>query len=171
MDSLKKAETVPHIYFGERTMKASYLLVVVIGLSGLATLSMPAVAGWDGLLDRVGEQFSKTIEDRLSGTSEKAVGKVFDKMDETVDCAAGDEKCVRRAGEEGKKTVIVQPGGGSATAKCVATDIGCLKEAQARGQTVEIVAEERLDTLRCSSRDTSCLERAGKLGKKVQVTN
>jgi hypothetical protein len=75
MDSPKKAETLPHIYFGERTMKARYLLVVVIGLSGLATLSMPAVAGWDGLLDRVGERFSKKIEDRLGGTSEKAAGE------------------------------------------------------------------------------------------------
>jgi hypothetical protein len=110
MDSPKKAETLPHIYFGERTMKARYLLVVVIGMSGLATLSMPAVAGWDGLLDRVGDRFSKTVEDRLGGTSEKAVGKVFDKMDETVDCVAGDKECVRRAGEE-------QPGGGSVTAK------------------------------------------------------
>jgi len=110
MDPPKKAETLPHIYSGERTMKARYLLVVVIGVSGLATLSMPAVAGWDGLLGRVGERFSTTIEDRLGGTSEKAVGKVFDKMDETVDCVAGDEKCGRRAGEE-------QPSGGSATAK------------------------------------------------------
>ncbi|MGH8659797.1 MAG: hypothetical protein ACREV4_15320 [Gammaproteobacteria bacterium] len=84
-------------------MKASYLLVVVIGLSGLATLSMPAVANpWDGLLNRVGEQVSKTIEDRLSGTSANVVGKVFDKMDETVDCVAGDQECVRRAGEEEK---------------------------------------------------------------------
>jgi hypothetical protein len=89
MDSPKKAETLPHIYFGERTMKARYLLAVVIGMSGLATLSMPAVAGWDGLLDRVGDRFSKTVEDRFGGTSEKAVGKVFDKMDETVDCVAG----------------------------------------------------------------------------------
>jgi hypothetical protein len=98
-----------HTFILERTMKARYLLVVVIGLSGLAT-SMPTVAGWDGLLDRVGDRFSKTVEDRLGGTSEKAVGKVFDKMDETVDCVAGDKECVRRAGKE-------QPGGGSATAK------------------------------------------------------
>ena len=91
-------------------MKARHLLVVVMGLGGLATQSMPAVAGWDGLLDRVGERFSTKIEDRLGGTSEKAVGKVFDKMDETVDCVAGDKECGRRAGEE-------QPSGGSATAK------------------------------------------------------
>ncbi len=98
-------------------MKARYLLAVVIGVSGLVTLSMPAVAGWDGLLDRVGERFSKTIEDRLGGTSEKAAGKVFDKMDQTVDCVADDEECLRRAGEEGKEAAIVQPSGGSATAK------------------------------------------------------
>ena len=127
--------------------------------------------GWNGLLDRVGDHFSKTIEDRLSRSSDNAVGKAFDGMDKTVDCVAGDEKCVRRAGEEGKEVALVQPSGGSATAQCVATDIGCLKEAQARGQTVEIVAEAELDTLRCSSSDAPCLQRARKLGKKVQITD
>lgn len=83
-------------------MKASYLLIV-IGLSGLATLSMPAAAGWDGLLGRVSEQLSETVENRLSQTSAKPVNKVFDMIDQGLDCAAGDEKCVRPAGEEGKQ--------------------------------------------------------------------
>lgn len=133
------------------------------GIWVLAVLTSGAevqAQGWGGLLDRVGDHFSKTIEDRLSETSGKAVGKVFDRMDDTVDCVAGDAKCRRRA-EEGQL----------ATARCVATDIGCLKEAQARGAAVAIVEEEQLDTVRCSSSDTRCLKRASKLGKKVEITD
>lgn len=94
----------------------------------------------------------------VSDTSEKAVGKVFDRMNGTVDCVAGDAECVQHANQ-----------GGPAIARCVATDIGCLKEAQARGATVSIVEEEQLDTVRCSSSDTRCLKRALKLSKKVQL--
>ena len=56
-------------------------------------------------IDRLGQHKAaeKAIEDCLGGPSEKAVGKVFDKMDETADCVAGDGECVRRAGEEGKE--------------------------------------------------------------------
>ena len=116
--------------------------------------------GWGGLLDRVGDRFSKTIEDRLSETSGKTVGKVFDGVDGTVDCVAGDAKCQGRADDDRL-----------ATTRCVATDVGCLKEAQARGAAVAIVEEEQLDTLRCSSSDTRCLKRAKKLGKTVQITD
>jgi hypothetical protein len=46
-----------------------------------------------------------------------------------------------------------------------------MQNAKARGQTVEVVDEDQLDTLRCSSQDTSCLQRAKRLGKKVDITD
>jgi hypothetical protein len=106
--------------------------------------------GWDGLLDRVGDRLGRRVEDRLSGTSESATDKVFDKADHTVGCAAGDRAC---------------------GVKCVATDVGCLKNAQAQGHTVQIVTEDQLEIRRCSSSDTACLERASKAGKKVEITD
>ena len=126
---------------------------------------VPAVQAqnWNGMLNRLGDHVGSTVEQRLNGASDKAVNKAFDKTDDSVDCAAGDPKCVKNSG--------VQPAAGSGSAKCLATDVDCLKQAKAHGQTVEIVNEDELDTLRCSSSDTGCLQRAKKLGKKVEITD
>jgi hypothetical protein len=129
---------------------------------------VPAAQGqnWGGVLDRLSDHVGQTVEGRLQGTSDKAVNQAFDKTDGTVDCAAGDAKCAAQAASKQSQAAAAP-----ASAKCVATDVSCLKQAKANGQTVEIVNEEELDTLRCSSQDASCLQRAKKLGKKVEITD
>ena len=118
---------------------------------GFLTASTTAHAqNWGGLLDRVGEHLAKTIEDRMDKSSDKLAGKAFDGVDTAVD---------------------TPPDGGTAAAKCVATDVACLKDAQAHAKRVEIVSEEELDTLRCSATDANCLQRAKTLGKKVEITD
>ena len=89
--------------------------------------------------------------------------KAFNKTDNAINCAAGDDAC--------KKAAAAAQPAPAGSVKCVATDVLCLQNAKAHGQTVEVVNEEDLDTLRCSSTDASCLQRAKKLGKKVEITD
>ena len=119
---------------------------------------------------RLRQRRVKKVEQRVGGTSDKVVDKTFDKAEDTVNCAAGDEECARRA-TAGGQNVAATPPAATASAKCIATDVGCLKQAKARGQTVEIVSEEEVDTLYCASSDTKCLQRAQKLHKKVEITD
>jgi hypothetical protein len=141
-------------------MRQPWIWAVAFGLLAAA----PAAHGqnWNGVLNRLSDHVGQTVEGRLNDASDKAVNKAFDKTGEGVDCAAGDPNC-------GKGPASAPVASGSA--KCVATDVDCLKQAKAHGQTVEIVNEEDLDTLRCSSTDTGCLQRAKKLGKKVDITD
>jgi hypothetical protein len=116
-----------------------------------------------GMLDGLGQKITGHVADRMGNSSNNVVDKAFDKTDDTVNCAAGDSSCKAKA--------AAQASGGAGSVKCVATDVLCLQNAKAHGQTVEVVNEEDLDTLRCSSTDTSCLQRAKKLGKKVEITD
>src|SRR5215470_5891217 len=142
-------------------MKQPWQWIWVFGM--LAVAPTAQAQNWSGVLNRLGDHAAQTVEQRLNATSDKAVNKAFDKGDTTVDCAAGDPNCAKGTG--------AQPAAPSGSAKCVATDVSCLKQAKANGQTVEIVNEEDLDTLRCSSTDAGCLQRAKKLGKKVEITD
>jgi hypothetical protein len=117
-----------------------------------------------GMLDGLGQKITGHIADRMGSSSNNVVDKAFDKTDDSVNCAAGDSSCKAKA-------AAAQPSGGAGSVKCVATDVLCLQNAKAHGQTVEVVNEEDLDTLRCASTDTSCLQRAKKLGKKVEITD
>ena len=122
-----------------------------------------------GMLDGLGQKVTGHIADRLGNSSNNAVDKAFDKTDNTVNCAAGDSSCKAKAA-----AAAAQPSAAAApqgSVKCVATDVSCLQNAKAHGQTVEVVNEEDLDTLRCSSTDAGCLQRAKKLGKKVEITD
>jgi hypothetical protein len=114
-----------------------------------------------GMLDGLGQKITGHIADRMGNSSNNVVDKAFDKTDDSVNCAAGDSSCKAKA-------AAAQPGN---TVKCVATDVLCLQNAKADGQTVQVVNDEDLDTLRCSSTDTGCLQRAKKLGKKVEITD
>jgi hypothetical protein len=125
-----------------------------------AALASPLHAG---MLDGLGQKVTGHIADRLGNSSNNAVDKAFDKTDDTVNCAADDSSCKVRAA-----AAAPAPQG---SVKCVATDVTCLQNAKAHGQTVVLVNEEDLDTLRCSSTDASCLQRAKKLGKKVEITD
>jgi hypothetical protein len=125
-----------------------------------AALTSPVHAG---MLDGLGQKVTGHIADRLGNSSNNAVDKAFDKTDDTVNCAAGDSACKAKAA-----AAAPAPQG---SVKCVATDVPCLQNAKAHGQTVVLVNEEDLDTLRCSSTDASCLQRAKKLGKKVEITD
>jgi hypothetical protein len=116
-----------------------------------------------GMLDGLGQKITGHVADRMGNSSNNVVDKAFDKTDDTVNCAAGDSSCKAKA--------AAQASDGAGSVKCVATDVLCLQNAKAHGQTVEVVNEEDLDTLRCSSTDTSCLQRAKKLGKKVEITD
>ena len=126
----------------------------------VAALASPVHAG---MLDGLGQKVTGHIADRLGNSSNNAVDKAFDKTDDTVNCDAGDSSCKARAA-----AAVPAPQG---SVKCVATDVTCLQNAKAHGQTVVLVNEEDLDTLRCSSTDASCLQRAKKLGKKVEITD
>ena len=102
--------------------------------------------GWNHMLDRLSDHVGKNVEQRLDGTSDKAVDHTFNGADQAVDCAAGDPKCAKAAGGQGQGAGV-QPAAAGGSAKCLATDVGCLKQAKAHGQTVEIVTEDELDTL------------------------
>ena len=127
----------------------------------LAVLISPAHAG---MLDGLGQKIQGHIADRLGGSADNATDKAFNKTDNAINCAAGDDACKKAAAAAAQPA---PPG----SVKCVATDVLCLQNAKAHGQTVEVVNEEDLDTLRCSSTDASCLQRAKKLGKKVEITD
>jgi len=128
----------------------------------VAAVAVVHAQSWNGMLKGLGDHVSQTVEQRVNDSTDKAVNGAFDKANGSVDCAAGDPKCAANAGSTPAA---------SGSAKCVATDVDCLKQAKANGQTVEIVNEEDLDTIRCSSSDSSCLQRAKKLGKKVEITD
>jgi hypothetical protein len=119
-----------------------------------------------GMLDGLGQKVTGHIADRLGNSSNNAVDKAFDKTDDGINCAAGDTSCKAKAAAAAQPSAAPQ-----GSVKCVATDVLCLQNAKAHGQTVEVVNEEDLDTLRCSSTDASCLQRAKKLGKKVEITD
>src|SRR5262245_14183915 len=125
-----------------------------------AALASPVHAG---MLDGLGQKVTGHIADRLGNSSNNAVDKAFDKTDDTVNCAAGDSSC-----KAGAAAAAPAPQG---SVKCVATDVSCLQNAKAHGQTVEVVNEEDLDTLRCSSTDAGCLQRAKTLGRTVEFTD
>jgi len=136
-----------------------------IGVFGLLVWVTPTQAqNWGSVLDQLSGHAAQTVEGRLQDSTDKVVNKAFDKTDGTVNCVAGDPQCAQGATKQGQAAA---PG----SAKCVATDVACLKQAKANGQTVEIVNEEELDTMRCSSQDASCLQRAKTLGKKVEITD
>lgn len=139
-------------------MRQSWIVISAFGLLAAA----PAVQAqrWNDMVKGLSNHVGQTVEGRLNDTSDKVVNKAFDKTDDTADCVAGDPQCAKGSANAA-----------SGSAKCAATDVDCLKQAKAHGQTVEIVNEEDLDTLRCSSQDTSCLQRAKKLGKKVEITD
>lgn len=148
-------------------MKQLWKWLWALGL--LASVPAAHAQSWGAVLKDMGNHLGQTVEGRVNETSDKAVNKAFDKTDGTVDCAAGDSKCAQNAGQQGSGAAAA--GAAATSAKCVATDVSCLKDAKAHGQTVEIVTEDELDTVRCSSQDASCLQRAKKLGKKVEITD
>jgi len=127
----------------------------------LLALAVPVVPVQAGMLDGLGQSITGHITNRMGTSSNNAVDKAFDKTDNAVNCAAGDESCKRAKAQDA----------GSGSVKCLATDVGCLQNAKAHGQTVQVVNEDELDTLRCSSTDSACLQRAKKLGKKVEITD
>jgi hypothetical protein len=140
-------------------MRQPWILMAAFSLLAAA----PAAQGQslNSMLKDLGNHVGQTVEGRLNDTSDKAVNKAFDETNDTVGCVAGDPGCAK-----GSATPST-----SGSVKCVATDVDCLKQAKANGQTVEIVDEGDLDTLRCSSQDGACLQRAKKLGKKVELTD
>ena len=146
-------------------MKRSYGWAIGLGL--LLSASSAQAQNWGGMLDRLSDRVGQNVENRVGGASDKAVDKAFDKTEEQMDCATGDPNCVPPAKQDaaGKPTAL------PSSAKCVATDVGCLKTAKAQGQTVEIVEEAELDVIRCASTDTKCLKRAKQLGKPVEITD
>ena len=129
----------------------------------VASVSTAQAQSWSGMLNRLGNDAAQNVEGHLNDASNKAVDKAFQK---TQDCVAGDPNCTQ--GSQGTNS---QPAAATGSAKCVATDVACLKDAKAHGQTVEIVTEDEVDTIRCSSTDATCLQRAKQLGKKVEITD
>ena len=148
------------------TQPQRWLWAVVL----IAGASSVQAQGFGGMLDRLGAHVAQTVEDRAAGTTDKAVNGAFNKTDDTVDCVAGDPNCAPSANQV-KAGAADAPAALPATAKCLATDTACLKEAKANGQTVQIVTEDEVDTFHCASSDTKCLQRAQKLGKKVAITD
>ena len=146
-------------------MKRSYRWTIALGM--LAWAPGAQAQNWDGMLDRLTDRVGQNVEDRVGGVSDKAVNKAFDKTEEQMDCATGDPNCVPPAKQDAAGTRAAP----ASSAKCVATDVGCLKTAKAQGLTVEIVEEEELDVMRCASTDTKCLKRAKQLGKPVEITD
>jgi hypothetical protein len=148
-------------------MKQAWKWLWLVGL--LAAVPAARAQSFGSVLKDLGNHMGQTVEGRLNETTDNAVNKAFDKTDGTVNCAAGDPKCAQSTGQQGSGTTA--SGATATTAKCVATDVSCLQDAKAHGQTVEIVDEDQIDTMRCSSQDPSCLQRAKKLGKKVEITD
>lgn len=129
------------------------ILTICLGLASQANA---------GFLDKLGE-----MADRIGDRAEqKAEDRLGDRADDAVDCALTDKECRQ------KKKVQKPPvhtGSSSATAKCVVTDVACLKEAKSLGKQVEIVDEENLDKFRCAVTDIECLQKAKQLGKQVEI--
>lgn len=144
-------------------MRPAWNWVWVVGI--VAAVSTAQAQTWGGMLNRLGDSMGQNVENHLNDASGKAVDKAFDK---TQDCVSGDPKCTQGTAQQGGSA---QPAAASTSAKCVATDVNCLKDAKAHGQTVEIVTEDELDTIRCSSTDATCLQHAKQLGKKVEITD
>jgi hypothetical protein len=137
----------------------------------MVAILAPVPAAHAGMFDGLGESIGKGVANRLQKSTDNAVDKTLNNADNAVNCAAGDDACKKKAAAAAAAAPAPAAAAAPAAAKCVATDVGCLREAKARGQTVDIVEESELDTLRCSSRDTACLGRARKLGKKVEITD
>ena len=144
-------------------MRPTWMWVLAFGV--VAVVSTARAQSWGGMLNRLGDSMGQNVENHLNDASNKAVGAAFDK---TQDCVTGDPKCSQGTAQQGGSA---QPAAASTSAKCVATDVNCLKDAKAHGQTVEIVTEDELDTIRCSSTDATCLQHAKQLGKKVEITD
>lgn len=141
-------------------MKRLWTWAWVLPLVALASNAPPQGIG--GLFDRIGDRVAKKFEDRMSGTGEKMVDKTFDRTDRAVDCATGDAECVRDANRDGEAVAARSP-----SAKCVATDVPCLKTAKARGQTVEIVADGSISSRASATGETydGCLAIAAMLAR------
>lgn len=148
------------------------VLPAALGLS-LALMFTPAVraGSFDSILDRM----EKSTVDHIGDLGEKGIDKTFDGANRAVDCAVGDKECERRKQEAAAPPApapAVQPAApaaGSGTARCVETDVACLRDAKQRGLRVEIVDESQLDTIRCAIEDAACMRRAKEMGKKVEL--
>ena len=125
---------------------------------GTLVVFVPATQGqgFDGMLDRLGDRFQKKVEREVGDATENAV-------DTTIDKATG--------ATPAQRTKRSTPAPVQSTARCTVTDSDCLREAQRRGQVVEIVTEAEANTVRCSATDTDCLKRAQELGKRVEITD
>jgi len=89
------------------------------------TSATPALAQWDGMLNRLGDRLGKKLEDSVGQREDKVVDKAFGVGDKAAACATGDPNCNKPTGP----------------AKCAASDKACLTKAKANGQTVEITGD------------------------------
>jgi len=103
-------------------MKHTWALALVLATCTSAT---PALAQFDGMLDRLGDRLGKKLEDSMGQRQDKVVDKAFNTGDKAAACATGDPNCGRPTGP----------------AKCAASDRACLAKAKANGQTVEITGD------------------------------
>jgi hypothetical protein len=150
-------------------MRQEWKWIWAFGL--VASAATAQAQGWNHMIDRLSDRVGKNVEQHLNGASDKAVDGTFNAADQAVNCTAGDPNCAKATGQQGQGAGSAVHAGVGGSAKCLATDVSCLKQAKAHGQTVEIVTEDELDTLQCSSRDANCLKRAKQLGKKVEITD
>ncbi len=124
----------------------------------LAGASTAQAQDFGGFFERLGDSMQKKTEDRVQQSAEDAVDSVFDTTEDKV-----------KSPGEGTGQAGGPKAPASNVARCLATDTACLKQAKARGQVVEILSEEEVDTLKCSTEDAKCLQRAKQLGKKVEL--
>jgi hypothetical protein len=121
---------------------------------------------FDSILDRM----QKSTVDHIGDLGEKGIDKTFDGANQAVECAVGDKECLRRK-QAAEAAAAPQPAAAPATgtARCVETDVACLRDAKQRGLHVEIVDESQIDTIRCTIDDAACMRRAKEMGKKVEL--
>ena len=108
-----------------------------VGLLVVLTIT-PGTAQADGLfdkmLDRTVESAERKARDRANQRIDQSIDKVINKTEETVQCVATDQECLKRAKDAGKQVSIANQPTLSDSAKCVVTDTACLKQAKAQGK-------------------------------------
>ena len=103
-------------------MKHTWAFALALTACASAT---PALAQWDGMLNRLGDRLGKKVEDSVGQREDKVIDKAFNTGDKAAACATGDPGCGKPTGP----------------AKCAASDKACLTKAKANGQTVEITGD------------------------------
>ena len=134
-----------------------------------STTTLHAQGIFECLFDKAKHSTEQKARDRVNQGIDQSIDKGMNKTEETMQCVATDQECLKRAKDQGKAVSVVNAPASSDSVKCVATDTGCLKQAKSQGKKVELVDETELDTVRCAVTDGDCLKRAKSTGKKVEI--